>query len=471
MRIFKRYAGGRLLLLGLFALLALGGCAALFFTAPHMLPPLLFAERTLAVIAAIRVCAQDALPESRLARLTLAVALPFFGSALCFFFRPIRGEAQPSALPASSSRFARLAGSPWNTAERADYFPTGEAWRAPFLSDLAAARREILLEYYIVAEGVLWSEIFRILRRKAAEGVQVRLLFDAFGCALALPSRFVRDMARAGICAKPFRKLSLRADAARRDHRKLAVIDGAVAYVGGINLADEYVGEEIRFGHWKDSALRLTGGVVSDFRHMFLRTWGAKNLPPVPENICVPAQSGHTMPAIAVSDDADGRIPRAGARILNELCGQAKETLWLCTPYLAPDAATMRALMRAAAGGTDVRIAVPHIPDKKAVYLLTKRCARILEKGGVKVRSYLPGFLHAKSAVCDGRYVFVGSYNLDCRSLYAQAECGALIQSRELAEALGRDFCEIWAQSAPIPPARLPERVLAAALLPFYALI
>ena len=316
MRIFKRYAGGRLLLLGLFALLALGGCAALFFTAPHMLPPLLFAERTLAVIAAIRVCAQDALPESRLARLTLAVALPFFGSALCFFFRPIRGEAQPSALPASSSRFARLAGSPENRAERADYFPTGEAWRAPFLSDLAAARREILLEYYIVAEGVLWSEIFRILRRKAAEGVQVRLLFDAFGCALALPSRFVRDMARAGICAKPFRKLSLRADAARRDHRKLAVIDGAVAYVGGINLADEYVGEEIRFGHWKDSALRLTGGVVSDFRHMFLRTWGAKNRPLAPENICVPAQFGHTMPAIAVSDDAVGRITGAAEDVI-----------------------------------------------------------------------------------------------------------------------------------------------------------
>ena len=121
----------------------------------------------------------------------------------------------------------------------------------------------------------------------------------------------------AKIEAKPFRVLAPCASAARRDHRKLAVIDGHIAYVGGINLADEYVGEKLRFGHWKDSALRLTGGVVCDFRQMFLRTWGGENASSAPENICPAAHSAHTMPAIALSDDAEGRIPRAGARILH----------------------------------------------------------------------------------------------------------------------------------------------------------
>lgn len=474
MRLFRKFSGGRLVLLGALALLLAGGAVLLFFTAPRLLPPILLAERTLALAAAVRVCAQDALPESKLARLTLAIALPFAGAAVCFFFRPLRdcgGAPAPKPQAEGAKRYAQLAGARLSSAESAEYYPAGERWRAPFLADLAAAKHEIFLEYYIVAEGILWNEILRILRRKAACGVRVRLLFDAFGCALTLPGHFVREMRCAGICAKPFRALAPRTSAARRDHRKLAVIDGRVAYVGGINLADEYVGEKLRFGHWKDSALRLTGEVACDFRHMFLRTWGGENAPPAPKDICAAARSAHTMSAIALSDDADGRIPRAGVRVLHELCGRAGERLWLYTPYLVPDGAAMRALMRAAAGGTDVRVAVPYVADKRAVYLLTKRCARILEGGGVKVRAYFPGFLHAKSAVCDGKYALVGSWNLDCRSLYAQAECGALVEDARLAAALERDFEETWAQSVPIPAARGTEKFRAALLLPFYALI
>lgn len=474
MRLFRKFAGARLLFLGILALVLLGGAVLLFFTAPRLLPPILLAERTLALAAAVRVCAQDALPESKLARLTLAIALPLAGAAICFFFRPLRGDGAPPPQARGSdgaARLAEVAGARLSAAESADYYPTGEAWRAPFLADLAAAEHEIFLEYYIVAEGVLWGEILRILRERAACGVRVNLLFDAFGCALTLPARFVREMRGAGICAKPFRALAPRASAARRDHRKLAVIDGRTVYVGGINLADEYVGEKLRFGHWKDSALRLTGGIACDFRQMFLRTWGGENPPPVRCGICGAAQSGHTMSAAALSDDAEGRAPRAFARLLHELCGRAEKRLWLFTPYLVPDSATMRALMRAVAGGTDVRVAVPYIADKRAVYLLTKRCARILEGGGVKVRAYLPGFLHAKSVVCDGKYAVVGSWNLDCRSLYAQAECGALVEDARLAADLERDFEQTWVQSAPVPKARGTEKLRAALLLPFYALI
>ena len=474
MRLFRRFAGARLLLLGALALLFFGAGIALFLTVPRLLPPLILAERAFALAAAFRVCAQDALPESKTARMTLAIALPVAGAAFCFFFRPLRGDIEEPPQENGEeplSRFARLAGRGVSGAESAEYFPTGAVWRAPFLADLAAARREIFLEYYIVAEGVLWDEIFRILRERAERGVRVKLLFDAFGCALSLPSRFVREMKKAKIEAKPFRVLAPCASAARRDHRKLAVIDGHIAYVGGINLADEYVGEKLRFGHWKDSALRLSGGVVCDFRQMFLRTWGGENASSAPENICPAAHSAHTMPAIALSDDAEGRIPRAGARILHELCGRAEKTLYFNTPYLAPDGATMRALMRAAAGGTDVRVAIPFVPDKKAVYLLSKRCARILERGGVQVRAYRAGFLHAKSAVCDGLYSLVGSWNLDCRSLYAQAECGALVQSASLAAALERDFLSTWEQCVPLPEATAWERLKAALVLPFYSLV
>ncbi len=474
MRLFHRFAGARLLLLGALALLFFGAGIALFLTVPRLLPPLILAERAFALAAAFRVCAQDALPESKTARMTLAIALPVAGAAFCFFFRPLRGDIEEPPQENGEeplSRFARLAGSGVSRAESAEYFPTGAVWRAPFLADLAAARREIFLEYYIVAEGVLWNEIFRILRERAEHGVRVMLLFDAFGCALSLPSRFVREMKKAKIAAKPFRVLAPCASAARRDHRKLAVIDGRAAYVGGINLADEYVGEKLRFGHWKDSALRLTGGVVCDFRQMFLRAWGGENASSAPADICPAAHSADTMPAIAISDDAEGRIPRAGARILHELCGRAEKTLFFNTPYLAPDGATMRALMRAAAGGTDVRIAIPFVPDKKAVYLLSKRCARILERGGVQVRAYRAGFLHAKSAVCDGIYSLVGSWNLDCRSLYAQAECGALVQDDALSAALERDFLSTWEQCVPLPKATAWERLKAALVLPFYSLV
>ena len=470
---YIRFSSTRLLFLGLFALLALGGGLALFFTAPRLLPPVLLFERAFALIAAVRVLAQDALPESKLARTALAIALPFAGAAFCFAFRPIRAEKFSPArvrTEGALARFSRLTGREESTAASARYFPVGRDWRAPFLADLAAAEKEIFLEYYIIAEGVFWDEIFAVLRERAEKGVAVKLLFDAFGCALTLPKGFVADMARAKIEAKPFRRLSLRPAAARRDHKKLAVIDGRTAYVGGLNLADEYVGEKIRFGHWKDSALRLTGAVAEDFRTVFLQTWYGETppaeAPPVPER-----RSAGAMPALALSDNAEGRVPRAGVRVLHELCGQAKRTLFLNTPYLAPDGATMRALMRAAAGGTDVRVCVPRLPDKKSVYLLTKRCARILEKGGVQVRAYRAGFLHAKSAVCDGTLAFVGSWNLDCRSLYAQAECGALVKDGALAAALERDFLETWDCCVPLPKAGAVEKLVAALLLPFYSLI
>ncbi len=474
MRFFFGFSGARLLGLCALALLFVCGAAALFLAVPRLAAPLVLAERTFALAAAVRVCAQDALPESKAARMLLAIALPAAGAAFCFAFRTIRGAQEPPRAADGAegiARLARLAGSPLSSVREARYFATGAAWRHPFLEDLAAAKREILLEYYIVAKGVLWSEIEKILRQRAAAGVRVKLLFDAFGSAITLPKNFVREMARAGIAAKPFRMLTPRASAARRDHRKLAVIDGETAYVGGINLADEYVGERIRFGHWKDGALRLTGGAVCGLRQMFFAAWGEDAPPLRQKTACAETHFPPPMPAIVLSDDAEGRIPRAGVRVLHELIGQAKRSLFLATPYLVPDGATMRALMRAAAGGTDVRIAIPAVPDKRTVYLLTKRNARILQAAGVQVHTYRAGFLHAKYAVADGALAMVGSWNLDFRSLYAQAECGVLVQSEALAAALEEDFCGIWKDGSPLPAAGAGEKLGAALLLPFAPLL
>ncbi len=470
MRRWKYFFRGRLFPCVLLFALMLAGTFALALLLPRLLAPVALAERVFSFVTALAVVAERDLPERKIAKLFL-LFFPWVGAALCLLFRS--GRNVPSAAaktgPSGEGAFPRIEalseathGIGGHHVRDVTYFSVGREMYERLLTDLRCAQRRIYLEYYIIARGVFWGDVLELLKARAEAGVDVRVIYDDFGCALTLPEHYYRELAGFGIRAACFRRLRPGRGFSHRDHRKLAVIDD-VAYVGGINLADEYIGEKLRFGHWKDTAVRIAG--TDAFTELLLRTWYALNPSdglPKGENF----QPRGEIPLIPLSDgEANGA--RIFPEVLLTLCAHAKRKLWLCTPYLSLPYDMVAALSAAARAGVDVRILIPHIPDKRSVFLLTRAYGRVLEEAGVSVREYTPGFLHAKSAVVDGELSLVSSCNLDFRSLYIQAECGAVIADMPLAQSLERDFLETWRQSAPLPKASAVRRGLERALMLF----
>jgi len=333
-------------------------------------------------------------------------------------------------------------------ATSAEYFVTGEAFLDRYLRDLGSATRSIYLEYYLLDRGEFLERVLSVLKKKASEGVDVRLIADDFGCSLTLSRRFFKELGRSGIKAFSFEKIGLFPSVKlnRRDHRKIAIIDSEILYLGGFNLADEYIGKKIRFGHWKDAAIRLTGEPARRFLTAFDRRWRAefpKEPVPIPEEskggdlFCVPFVS---------SPSGEGGAFR---KLLFQILSTTQRRVYLTTPYLVPDGDLIGILKRVAEVA-DVRILIPHIPDKKSVFALSRSYARELQKSGVRIREYAAGFLHAKNIVSDGEIAAVSSCNLDFRSLYAQYESGVILSDPDLAKKIESDFLSDWEQSVPV---------------------
>lgn len=466
---FRYLIFGRLFPCILFALVLVGLCGALAVWLPRALAPLWAVERLFSFLVGLTVADAALRAEGRTARFLLLLLLPWVGALVCLAKRS--NTPFPAPVPSKGRGIPALCktlGGTVSFAESAEYFPVGNALRPCFLNDLSAAKKRIWLEYYIIAPGAFWGDILAILKQKAASGVDVRLIYDDFGCAGTLPRGYERELRRASIHAFACNKLRLGGNINRRNHRKLALIDGEIAYTGGINLADEYTGETVRFGHWKDSAVRLTGGPVHALEALFAKVWNAR----FPGDKLSPAENEGKgdIPCAVFHDDADGSFRRA-ANVFRRFIAEAKSTLYLTTPYLMPDASLADALKDAALAGVDVRLMIPHIPDKRTVFCVTRKFARLLEKSGVKVREYTAGFLHAKNAVADGKNTVIGSYNLDLRSLYLQAECAVYLEHAPLARAVEQDFERDWEASSPVPKATLRERFICLLLRPFSPLI
>ena len=314
---------------------------------------------------------------------------------------------------------------------RTQYFSCGEAMYPQLLADLEKAEKTIFLEFFIVSHGYMWNGIEKILRRKAAQGVDVRLIYDDFGSLLGLPTDFVVRMERAHIRCIPFNPvvplLSLVMN--HRDHRKIVVIDGKVAYTGGINLADEYINAITRFGYWKDAGLRIEGTAVWNFTVMFLDFWNAFR--PFeqdysafrPQLAVLPASDGVVQP---YADSPLDEEPVAETVYL-DILAQAQQYVYFYTPYLAIGEEMLDALRNAAKRGVDVRLVLPGIPDKKLVFRLSRSYYLPLLRAGVRIYEYTPGFLHAKCCVSDDRAAVVGSINMDYRSMFLHFECGVLL--------------------------------------------
>ncbi len=329
-----------------------------------------------------------------------------------------------------STYISKSAGYPVYRNTSVKYFPLGEENFECLLEELSKAKHFIFMEYFIIKQGEMWNAVLEILAEKAKEGVDVRLIYDDVGCAMWLPSRFLKEMEALGIRVAVFNPivplLNLRQN--NRDHRKITVIDGHTGFTGGINLADEYINKVSPFGHWKDTGVMLKGDAVWNLTLMFLQTW--KMLVKEDENYSLYMPMKHKNTPFL----SDGYIqPYGDTPVDNEITGEniylnlinkAKHYVYITTPYLIIDNEMVTALCLAAKSGIDVRIITPGVADKKMVYMVTQSYYYQLIQAGVKIYQYTPGFIHAKTVVVDDTVATVGTINFDYRSLYLHFECG-----------------------------------------------
>ncbi len=348
----------------------------------------------------------------------------------------------------------RYACCPVYTGTQAEYFPLGDLAYQRMLEELEKAQRYIFLEYFIIQEGVLWNSILEILKRKAAQGVEVRLLYDDFGCMYTLPRDYNEQMEAMGIQCRVFGRLvpvmSIRQN--NRDHRKLLIIDGKAGFTGGMNLADEYINQRVRYGHWKDSAILLRGEAVWSMTVMFLSMWdhccGWEEDYDLfrPRQVEQAPQAGWVQPYTDTPLDHE----KVSQTVYLNMISRARKSIYITTPYLIVDEATNTALCNAAKSGVDVRIITPHIPDKRYVFEVTRAHYPPLLEAGVKIYEYTPGFIHAKNFVVDGKYATVGTVNLDYRSLFLHFEDGVWLYDAPCIQDIQQDFLNTLEQCEPI---------------------
>ncbi|MBE5745195.1 MAG: cardiolipin synthase [Clostridiales bacterium] len=336
------------------------------------------------------------------------------------------------------------------------YYKAGEEMFPDMLSALEKAEKFVLLEYFIIAHGKMWSEIRKILLEKAAQGVQIRIIYDDFGCIKTLPPRYERylEMLSENIKCVTFNDVipmfALRMN--NRDHRKILVIDGKVAFTGGINIADEYIAEKQRFGYWKDTGVRVKGDAVSSFTRMFMDMWNAfsKEKEDVTKYL-LPYAGTHQLDKkplrILPYDNSPLTEPNVAEAVYADMINRAQKYVWIFTPYLVLDEYMRATLCAAAMRGVDVRIVTPAIPDKKIVYRMTRANYGVLMQAGVKIYEYTPGFIHAKNMLCDGESAVVGTINLDYRSLYHHFENAVYFSGCEAVKDVERDCNEVFALS------------------------
>lgn len=340
----------------------------------------------------------------------------------------------------------KFAHCPAYTDTRCTYYPLGDDCFQPMLEALRGAEKYIFIEYFIIHPGQFWDAILEVLKEKAAAGVDVRVMYDDIGCMYTLPGHYHQELISYGIQCVPFNRfvpvVSSRMN--NRDHRKIMAVDGKIAFAGGINLADEYLNRRERFGHWKDTVIRVEGPGAWSMTVMFLTLWGfaaeARDVIEAfrPEDVPRFPGNGWVQPYTDCPWDGEP----VGETVYLNLIAKAQKYVYITTPYLITHEALTTALIAAAKSGVDVRIMTPHIPDKKLVFQMTRAHYEPLIRGGVKIYEYTPGFVHGKNFVVDDRYGTVGSANLDYRSLFLQFENGVALMDNPAVADIKRDFLE-----------------------------
>ena len=344
-----------------------------------------------------------------------------------------------------------------HTNNKVTYYKCGEEFFPAFIEGLKQAKEFIFIEFFIITDGKEWTAVQEVLKQKAAEGVEVRIIYDDMGCGGTISSRTPKILRKFGIkCHKfhPFRPI-LSGVYNNRDHRKIVVIDHQMAFTGGINLADEYANEIERFGYWKDTMVKIEGSAINNLIATFLQNY----------NLCVNKVSnydhyltyeyekyddkGFVMPF----GDGPGGIDDAliGEQTYVNILNYANKTVYISTPYLIPTYQLLDAMRNASFRGVEVNLILPGIPDKKLVYMMAKSNFRFLLDAGVHIYIYTPGFNHMKSALADGELAFVGTINFDFRSLVHHFECGTLLYKNDCINEIEEDFKQMISVSEKVP--------------------
>lgn len=432
--------------------------------------------RGISVIAALYVVYKDMRPHNKLSWIFLILFIPIIGCPCYFLFgrseMTKKSREQMSTLQAfvepmrevqedvcahlkKQDKVAykqmmlaqNVSGYPVYMEKESKYYSVGEDMFADMLEDIRSAKHFIFLEFFIMKKGKMFDALVDALEERAKAGVHVRLIYDDMGCIDEFPRYFYKDLQKKGIhvaCFNPFKPfLSIIMN--NRDHRKIVVVDGKIAYTGGLNIADEYINEIERFGHWKDAGVRITGDSVWSFVTMYLEMWsfitkGTEDFTKFKvlesnNEALIQADKGFVQPYGDCPLDKRYLIEGIYLNLINH----AQNYVYIFTPYLIIGSELSAALVNAARSGVDVRIVTPAIPDKKMVFLLTQSNYENLIRGGVKIYQYTPGFIHSKCMVVDDEYASIGTTNLDFRALYLHFECGVLMYKTDSVKKVKED--------------------------------
>lgn len=437
---------------------------------------------TLSIIVVIYILNKNQNPSYKIAWIIPILALPVLGVLLYLFVHTqvgvkaihrrlleerkmtkkflvqngevVREIKKQDELMASTVHYMhQVAGFPVYRGLNTCYFPFGEDKYQDLLGELKKAKKFIFLEYFIIGRGKMWDSILEILKEKVKENVEVRVMYDGMCSIVLLPYDYPKQLKKMGILCKEFMPIKpvVSTHQNNRDHRKICVIDGRVAYTGGVNLADEYINQKERFGVWKDNAVKIEGEAVDNFTIMFLEMWNVDSISGYEEygkylghsrEVSELKMDGYVIPF----GDSPLDNQAIGENIYLDILNQAKKYVHIMTPYLVLDYSLMSALIHAAQRGVDVVIMMPHIPDKKLIYYLGRSYYADLIQNGVKIYEYTPGFVHAKMMVSDDEKAVVGSINLDYRSLYLHFECACLFYQTKAISHMENDFQETLKQ-------------------------
>lgn len=435
------------------------------------------------VIVVLAIINEEINPSYKLAWILLVVALPVFGTAIYLF---VRFQPTPFLMRKSMESFggkvlpylrqnqetlcelSMESKDAYNTARylnatlnypvynntKTEYFPLGERAFRRMLLELGKAEKFIFIEYFIVERGIMWDAVLAILEAKAKQGVEVRVMYDGTCSFSLLPYSYPKKLQELGIRAKVFSPITpiLSIHQNNRDHRKILVIDGEVAFTGGINFADEYINERVRFGHWKDNAIMIRGAAVKSFTMMFLQMWNidsVKFMEPLEKYISeekFEKGKGYVIPY----GDSPLDKENTGEQVYFDIINQARDYVYIMTPYLILDNEMLTTLKAAAKRGVDVRIIMPHIPDKKSAFNLARSYYVELISAKVKIYEYTPGFIHSKVFLSDDKKAVIGTINLDFRSLFLNFECGLYMYKTDSIEDIRKDFEDTFEKSMQI---------------------
>ncbi len=329
------------------------------------------------------------------------------------------------------------------------YYPLGELMWQDMLTELKKAERFIFMEYFIIEKGKMLDAIIDILKEKASQGVEVRFMFDSLGSLTKAPENFKADLEAHGVKCYPFNSKVSIFDFGfnNRDHRKITVIDGKVAFTGGVNLADEYINQIEVFGHWKDTGIKIVGSAVNYFTIMFLTVWSFADdtISNYQKYLVDDYQKFDNSSFIAPYTFYPHNHERVGEVMYNSMLKKAKDYVYITTPYLILDYTMLNEFIATAKEGVDIRLIMPGIPDKQTVYMLSRSFYKPLLEAGVRIFEYTPGFVHCKQFVSDDKTAIIGTINLDYRSLTHHLENAVWLLHDKSVMAIKEDFLKTQA--------------------------